>query len=182
MAKRLMIALKAQNKRAAIFAAIFAAGLGSAVACQNHAEPKLHASSEHDNIFLTKKSDEKNRVQQSHDKPENTPDPKNTQKITESATDEKYMANLPCADCSGIKATLVLHADGSFTRTDRYGDDEREFIERGKFTDENGIITTHSEHGEIARYKRDGENLLMLGADDVPPADEFKAAYTFMRR
>ncbi|MBP6116949.1 MAG: copper resistance protein NlpE N-terminal domain-containing protein [Neisseriaceae bacterium] len=89
-----------------------------------------------------------------------------------------YEGTLPCADCEGIKTTLVLNADGSYERTSEYLKDvqpgeENTFTDKGQFTwNEAGNIVILDEASDRTQYfvaenrleMRDQEGTAITGA------------------
>ncbi|MCO6497085.1 MAG: copper resistance protein NlpE N-terminal domain-containing protein [Chitinophagaceae bacterium] len=68
-----------------------------------------------------------------------------------------YQGTLPCADCAGIKTTLELKNDNTYTLTQEYIDRDT-FNENGTFGwDADGSVITLSSNGQ--KYKV-GENIL----------------------
>lgn len=63
-----------------------------------------------------------------------------------------YEGTLPCADCPGIKTTIVLNQDNTYTKT-------AEYLEKpnGKFTEE-GKIEWHSNGRDITLVPTKGES------------------------
>ncbi|GAL88247.1 copper resistance protein NlpE N-terminal domain-containing protein [Jejuia pallidilutea] len=73
-----------------------------------------------------------------------------------------YEGILPCADCEGIKTTVTLLEDGTFSRTIQYlGKENEGTTNEGKFTwnDEGSVITLTTSPNETQMYKV-GENIL----------------------
>lgn len=88
-----------------------------------------------------------------------------------------YAGELPCADCSGIRTTLYLRANGVYTRISEYvGRDT--FEDGGQWTiDEKGVVTmTPAVKGgqpSLARVEEGAVRLLNADGDAVegPMAD-----------
>jgi len=78
-----------------------------------------------------------------------------------------YEGTLPCADCPGIKTTIELKDDNTFTQDLEYLDKDTRFNETGKIEwHENGNnITLISEEGEKQQFKVREGSLVMLNAD-----------------
>lgn len=78
-----------------------------------------------------------------------------------------YEGTLPCADCPGIKATIELKDDNTFTKHFEYLDRDVEFTETGKIEwHKNGnSITLISEGGEKQQFKVKEGRLVMLNTD-----------------
>ena len=73
-----------------------------------------------------------------------------------------YEGELPCADCDGIKTTLVLNADDTYTLTSEYAGKNEKTEEQGKVTwsaDGNQIEIT-TKDGQTTKYIV-GENQLI---------------------
>lgn len=88
-----------------------------------------------------------------------------------------YKAMLPCADCSGIDATLNLKADNTFeiiNITSKYSEKDS-----GKYSVNGDIITTENQYKEKQMYKIDGYSLKMLDADGKEPVGKLAKFYTF---
>ena len=66
-----------------------------------------------------------------------------------------YEGTLPCADCPGIKATIVLKENNTFTQHFEYLDRDTDFTETGKIEwNKNGnSITLISEDGGKQQFK-----------------------------
>lgn len=100
-----------------------------------------------------------------------------------------YAGELPCADCSGIRTTLYLRANGVYTRISEYvGRDT--FEDGGQWTiDEKGVVTmTPAVKGgqpSLARVEEGAVRLLNADGDAVegPMADLYvlKKAHAIMR-
>jgi uncharacterized lipoprotein NlpE involved in copper resistance len=73
-----------------------------------------------------------------------------------------YEGTIPCADCEGIKTTLTLLDNGTFTKITQYlGKEDRGNPEKGKYTwnDQGSEISTVNDANDTQRYKV-GENVL----------------------
>ncbi|WP_374464290.1 copper resistance protein NlpE [Chryseobacterium sp.] len=72
-----------------------------------------------------------------------------------------YEATVPCADCPGIKTSLTLNNDKTFSITEEYLDRNSKNQDKGTFTwDATGSIITLK--GKSANYKyKVGENILI---------------------
>lgn len=90
-----------------------------------------------------------------------------------------YAGELPCADCSGIRTTLYLRANGVYTRISEYagrvGEGQNGFEEGGRWTlDERGLIrmTPAAEGGtaSLARAEEGAVRLLNADGEDVEGA------------
>ncbi|WP_419868472.1 copper resistance protein NlpE [Chryseobacterium sp. CT-SW4] len=71
-----------------------------------------------------------------------------------------YEATVPCADCPGIKTSLTLNKDNTFTITEEYMDKKMKSSDSGTFEwDSTGNMITLN--GKTSRYKyKVGENKL----------------------
>src|SRR3546814_11922089 len=76
-----------------------------------------------------------------------------------------YEGTLPCADCPGIKTTIELNADGTFTQHMEYLDRDTEFNEIGKIEwhDDGNNITLISTDGGKQQFKVREGSLLKIG-------------------
>lgn len=72
-----------------------------------------------------------------------------------------YEATVPCADCPGIKTSLTLNNDKTFSITEEYLERKSKNEDKGSFTwDATGSIITLK--GKTANYKyKVGENMLI---------------------
>ena len=93
-----------------------------------------------------------------------------------------YKAFLPCASCMGIDSTLTLKKDGTFVSIMDYkSKDNYKAMSKGKYSIENGVITTVDEYKEKSFYKIEGESLKMLDMDQKEVTSELKDKYIFKR-
>jgi uncharacterized lipoprotein NlpE involved in copper resistance len=90
-----------------------------------------------------------------------------------------YEGTLPCADCPGIKTTIELKDDNTFTQQLEYLDRNTEFTETGKIKwHKNGnVITLISEDGEEKLFKVKEGCLIMLNADGEENSGELAEYY-----
>ena len=75
-----------------------------------------------------------------------------------------YYGSLPCADCVGIKTTLVLNKNNSYVLlTQHLGKSEREFVEKGKFApgDKSDTLVLTPRTGAAPQQYLVGENMLI---------------------
>lgn len=81
--------------------------------------------------------------------------------------DGTYQGVIPCADCPGIKVTIVLNPDGTFQREDVYMDKKDGTInETGSFTwDKTGTIVTLKGKDQTSQFKVQEGNIVMLDTD-----------------
>lgn len=72
-----------------------------------------------------------------------------------------YEATVPCADCPGIKTSLTLNTDKTFSITEEYLERKSKNEDKGTFTwDATGSVITLK--GKTANYKyKVGENMLI---------------------
>ncbi|UTV29465.1 copper resistance protein NlpE [Photobacterium atrarenae] len=66
-----------------------------------------------------------------------------------------YQGTLPCADCDGIKVTLTLNTDGTYSLTEKYlGKENGEFSSNGNFNwnAAGNTISVPSDDGAFAQY------------------------------
>ena len=93
-----------------------------------------------------------------------------------------YKAFLPCASCMGIDSTLTLKKDGTFVSIMDYkSKDNYKAMSKGKYSIENGVITTVDEYKEKSFYKIEGESLKMLDMDQKEVTGKLKDKYIFKR-
>lgn len=94
-----------------------------------------------------------------------------------------YEATLPCADCSGIKTTLVLDKAGTFKLEEEYLEKNHKSHDEGKFVwiNNGGAIELQ---GKEAKYKyKVGENqLFQLNMDGTPITTTLKDHYVFKKK
>lgn len=90
------------------------------------------------------------------------PDPAHNSKISLDWAGT-YEGVLPCADCEGIKTTITLNSDHTFSKSEIYlkGEKESKFETKGRFEwDESGGIVILKNEDEKHSY-RVGENVLI---------------------
>lgn len=80
----------------------------------------------------------------------------------------EYKGTTPAADCPGIKQTLVLNKDYTFTLNYIYIDRDVAFDESGTFSIEGNIITLKTKDGHDSYYKVEEGRVVMLMADKQP--------------
>ena len=94
-----------------------------------------------------------------------------------------YEATLPCADCSGIKTTLVLDKAGTFKLEEEYLEKNHKSNDEGKFVwiNNGGAIELQ---GKEVKYKyKVGENqLFQLNLDGTPITTTLKEHYVFKKK
>jgi uncharacterized lipoprotein NlpE involved in copper resistance len=89
-----------------------------------------------------------------------------------------YEGELPCADCSGIKTTISINADGSFKKKEVYQGKKGSFDSQGVFAwDSTGSIITLSADAQKTSYKVGENKLMALDMDgkiiEGPLADKY---------
>lgn len=78
-----------------------------------------------------------------------------------------YQGELPCADCTTIRETIVLHPDGSYRLQDTYvgtADGDASFVEVGRWMLDvgEGRLTLHGSREGSQRFSVDGEQSITL--------------------
>lgn len=94
-----------------------------------------------------------------------------------------YDATVPCADCPGIKTSLTLNNDRTFSITEEYIDRNSKNQDKGSFTWDNaGSIITLK--GKTANYQyKVGENILIqLDMDGKEIDGPNKDLYIFKKK
>ncbi|AZB25041.1 copper resistance protein NlpE [Chryseobacterium bernardetii] len=94
-----------------------------------------------------------------------------------------YEATVPCADCPGIKTSLTLNKDKTFSITEEYLERKSKNEDKGTFTwDATGSIITLK--GKTANYKyKVGENILIqLDMDGKEIDGPNKDLYIFKKK
>ncbi len=82
-----------------------------------------------------------------------------------------YTGVMPCADCPGIKTTIVLNNDLTFTYTGEYQERDTKVEDSGKFMwHENGSVV-HLMGKEVNMKLKVGENQLFSLDQDGKPID-----------
>lgn len=90
----------------------------------------------------------------------------------------EYKGTTPAADCPGIKQTLVLNKDYTFTLNLIYIEREgADFNDVGTFIIEGNIITLKTKEGAESFYKVEEGRVVMLMADKQPVTGELAAHY-----
>lgn len=81
----------------------------------------------------------------------------------------EYKGTIPAADCPGIKQTLVLNKDNTFTLNSIYIDREgADFNESGTFSIDGNIITLKTKNEQESYYKVEEGRVRMLMKDKQP--------------
>ncbi|CAM3460698.1 copper resistance protein NlpE [Elizabethkingia occulta] len=71
-----------------------------------------------------------------------------------------YEGTLPCADCPGIKTTITLKDDNTYTMTEEYVDKKTKAEDKGKFEwDKRG--------GKISLVSKDGKRQYIVGENQL---------------
>lgn len=94
-----------------------------------------------------------------------------------------YEAVVPCADCPGIKTSLTLNDDKTFSITEEYLERNSKNQDKGSFTwDTTGSVITLK--GKTANYKyKVGENILIqLDMDGKEIDGPHKDLYIFKKK
>lgn len=95
-------------------------------------------------------------------------------KNTESSpVDNVYTGVLPCADCSGIEATLLVNQDGSYVEQLIYlgtKDGDSAFHDSGKWAIEDNKLRTTNPKGENIYFSQaaDGKSVTLLDLEGNP--------------
>jgi hypothetical protein len=81
-----------------------------------------------------------------------------------------YLGFFPCADCQGIRTTLALNKNNTYTLMTIYvGKSDREFVEKGKFslteTGDRIVLTPRKGSTTIQEYLIDDDMLIKLDED-----------------
>lgn len=75
-----------------------------------------------------------------------------------------YYGFTPCDDCKGVKSSLALNKNNTYTLITQYvGKSEREIVEKGKFIagDKNNTLVLTPRNSEMTRHYLVGENSLI---------------------
>lgn len=90
----------------------------------------------------------------------------------------EYKGTTPAADCPGIKQTLTLNKDYTFTLNMIYLEREgADFNDSGTFTIEGNIVTLTAKNGEKSFYKVEEGRIVMLMADKQPITGDLAEHY-----
>ena len=77
-----------------------------------------------------------------------------------------YKGTIPAADCPGIRVTIVLNKDKTFTQQYLYIDrKDNEFNDSGTFEISRNLLTTTDKEGEKSYYKVEEGRIVMLDND-----------------
>lgn len=89
-----------------------------------------------------------------------------------------YEGTLPAASSPGIKTTLTLNKDKTFTLRSEYIDEkEGIFNDKGTYSVNNNILTAKQDGGDVIYYKIDKGQLEMLNKDKQPVTGELAKLY-----
>lgn len=90
----------------------------------------------------------------------------------------EYKGTTPAADCPGIKQTLILNKDNTFTLNMIYIDREgADFTESGTFKVEGNTAILTTKSGVISYYKVEEGRVVMLTADKQPITGDLAEHY-----
>lgn len=94
-----------------------------------------------------------------------------------------YEATLPCADCSGIKTTLVLNKDNTYTMQQEYLDKKTKTDDKGSFTwsKDGSMITIEGKDGKH-QYKVGENQLIQLDQEGKEITGALKDLYIFKKK
>ena len=93
-----------------------------------------------------------------------------------------YEGTLPAADCPGIRTTLTLNPDGTYTVHLKYLERDSEFDEKGSYTLAGNLLTlTPADGGQPSYYKVEENRLRMLDAEKQPVAGPLADNYILQK-
>ena len=94
-----------------------------------------------------------------------------------------YEGTLPGADCPGIRTTIVLAADGSYTLHMEYLERDTAYDEKGSFEVKGNLLTlTPSDGGQPGYYKVEENRLRHLDGDRQPITGELAEHYVLQTK
>lgn len=94
-----------------------------------------------------------------------------------------YEGTLPGADCPGIRTTIVLAADGSYTLHMEYLERDTAYDEKGSFEVKGNLLTlTPSDGGQPGYYKVEENRLRHLDGDRQPITGELAEHYVLQKK
>jgi len=95
-----------------------------------------------------------------------------------------YEGTTPCADCEGIKTTLILDDDGSFELTQVYlGKEDTPFVQKGDFTwDDAGSAITLNTSDKPLMFKVGENEVIMLDQEGNVTTGELAGFYVLKKR
>ncbi|PIF05968.1 MAG: hypothetical protein CSA36_03985, partial [Draconibacterium sp.] len=92
-----------------------------------------------------------------------------------------YKGTYPCADCSGIRATLTLNPDKTFIYETVYLDEKDErFVYKGNYTVKGNTLTIQQDDKPIHFFV--GESSVTLLGDDLKPNTGELAAFYILKK
>lgn len=90
----------------------------------------------------------------------------------------EYKGTIPAADCPGIKVTLILNKDNTYTLNNVYIDrKDADFNEEGTFSVKGNLLTLKEKNGNESYYKVEEGRVEMLNADKQPAEGKMKDLY-----
>lgn len=97
-----------------------------------------------------------------------------------------YTAKLPCADCSGIAAVLILMPDNQYQEQDTYLGKNVSFTEKGTWMEKRGtpknssaiILVLTPSNGQQRNYQMNGNKLIALDQYLQPISSPFDLSFT----
>ena len=93
-----------------------------------------------------------------------------------------YKGTLPAASSPGIKTTLTLQADQTFSLISEFLEEkDGVFKERGKYTIEADVLTATSEEGTVSYYKIEPDRLRMLDQEKHAITGELAETYVLTK-
>ena len=93
-----------------------------------------------------------------------------------------YRGTLPAASSPGIKTTLTLHADKTFSLVSEFLEEKNGvFKEKGNYDIEADILTATSEEGTVSYYKIESNRLRMLDQEKHAITGDLAEAYVLTK-
>ena len=93
-----------------------------------------------------------------------------------------YEGTLPAADCPGIRTTLTLKPDGTYTLHLKYIDRDSEFDGKGSFAVKGNLLTLTPSDGGAPEYYQVGENhVRRLDAEKQPVTGPLAENYVLQK-
>ena len=94
-----------------------------------------------------------------------------------------YEGTLPAASSPGIKTTLTLNKDKTFTLRSEYIDEKDGiFNDKGTYTLDGNVLTARQEGGDITYYKVEEGQLKMLDQQKQPVTGDLAKFYILKQR
>ncbi|ADX67233.1 MULTISPECIES: copper resistance protein NlpE [Weeksella] len=95
-----------------------------------------------------------------------------------------YEGTLPCADCPGIKTTIVLNQDDSFTMKQEYLERESASDDKGNFvwSEDGGKIQLKLKDNEVYNFLVGENKLIMLDQDGNEVTGELAEQYILNKK